>query len=353
MRISNYIICLALAGGMMTATVSCKKNGGSPATYNTDKTVLTAVIDSLTKVYNNSVEGTKPGTYAVGAREALDSALLLAKQVSSSTAFTQQQVNNAINSLRQAGVGFSNHLLQQVSAANLVAYWTFSGNAKDSSGNGHHGVPGTGWTGNSAATAVDGGTLPVLVADRFARPGMAYYFNNGATIDVPYSAALNPQSFTICLWVKRDGTNANNYMVSLNRWNGYKFQLQSGNLPFLTVQTSTGYHDVDDGGTPIDSANVWRHVAVTFTPGTEKFYIQGKLVRTVIVTGTPVPVPSTIDLTIGNELSKAAYNLTNNNDPGYFWGGDYFMGALDDIRFYNTALTDAQILSIYTDESSL
>jgi hypothetical protein len=29
------------------------------------------------------------------------------------------------------------------------------------------------------------------------------------------------------------------------------------------------------------------------------------------------------------------------------------MGALDEVRFYNTVLTDAEILSIYTDESSL
>ncbi|HLZ86053.1 MAG TPA: hypothetical protein VKQ52_02380, partial [Puia sp.] len=196
MRISNYILYLAFAGGLLAATASCKKNSGSPATYTTDKTVLNAVIDSLTNVFNHSVEGTKPGTYSVGAREALDSAIGLAREVSSSNAFTQQQVNNAVNSLRNAGVDFSNHLLQQVSAANLVAYWTFSGNAKDSSGNGHNGTLQTGWTGSSATTAVDGGTLPVLVADRFDRAGMAYYFNNGATIDVPYSGALNPQSFT-------------------------------------------------------------------------------------------------------------------------------------------------------------
>jgi hypothetical protein len=107
---------------------------------------------------------------------------------------------------------------------------------------------------------------------------MAYYFNNGATVKVPYNSTFNAQTFTILLWLKRDGTNANNYMFSLDRWNGYKFQLQSGNLPFLTVNTSTGDHDQDDGGTAIDSAGVWRHVAVSFTPGTEKFYIQGKLV---------------------------------------------------------------------------
>jgi hypothetical protein len=110
---------------------------------------------------------------------------------------------------------------------------------------------------------------------------------------------------------------------------------------------------VDDGGTAVDGPNKWVHVAVTFTPGTEKFYINGKLIRTADVTGTPVPVPSNIDLTIGNELPKTAYNLTDTNDPNYFWGADFFIGALDDIRFYNTALSDAQVLSIYTDESTL
>jgi hypothetical protein len=346
------ILFLIIAGGLLLAAVSCKKSS-SPATYNTNKAALNAAIDSLTSVYNNSVEGTKPGTYAVGARAALDSVILLAKEVSASNQYTQQEVNNALNSLLHAGQQFSNQLLQQVSAANLVGYWTFTGNAKDSSGNGHDGILQTGWVGSSAATAVDGATLPVLVADRFGRANNAYYFNNGATVDVPHSPDLNPQSFTILLWVKRDGTNANNYMVSFNRWNGFKFQLQSGNLPFLTVQTSTGYHDVDDGGVAVSGPSVWVHVAVTFTPGTENFYINGKLIRTVAVTGTPMPVPSTVDLAIGNELPKAAYNLTNSNDPNYFYGGDFFMGALDDIRFYNTALTDAQVLSIYTDESSL
>jgi len=346
MRIFIYLVFAGAALG-----VSCKKSS-SPATYVTDKTALRSVIDSLTNVYNHSVEGTKPGTYAVGSRKALDSVIQLATEVAGSNAYTQQEVNNAVNNLRLAGVAFSNQLLQQVSAANLVAYWTFTGDARDSSGNGHDGKLATGWTGSNANAVVDGGTLPVLVADRFGRAGMAYYFNNAATIVVPYSGALNPQSFTICLWVKRDGTNANNYMVSFNRWNGFKFQLQSGNLPFLTVQTNTGYHDVDDGGIPVDQPGVWRHVAVSFTPGTEKFYVQGQLVRTVAVTGNPIPVPSSIDFSIGNELPKNAYNLSNSNDPNYFWGADYFIGALDDIRFYNTALTDAQVLSIYTDESS-
>jgi len=212
------ILYIFLAVGLLLG--ACKKSS-SPATYNTDKTSLKAAIDSLTAVYNKAIEGSKPGDYAVGAKEALDTAIMLATSVAGSNAYTQQEVNNAYNNLLRAGQVFAAQLLQQVSAANLVAYWTFSGNAADSSGNGHNGTLTTGWVGTSAATAVDGGTLPVLVADRFGRPNMAYDFNNGATIDVPFSSAFNAQNFTICLWLKRHTTNSNNYMFSLDRWNGY------------------------------------------------------------------------------------------------------------------------------------
>ncbi len=349
-KTSKYISCLIAFALLLGAIAACKKNS-SPASYNTNKAALTAAIDSLTTVYNSTVDGTKPGDYAVGARAALDSVINLATEVSNSTAYTQQEINNALNNLLAAGVTFSTQLIQQVSAVNLMGYWEFNGNTADSSGNGNNGVLQTGWVGTSAATAVDGGTLPVLVADRFGRPNMAYYFNNGATVKVLYNANLNPQTFTILLWCKADGTNANNYMFSLDRWLGYKFQLQGSNLPFLTVNTSTGDHDQDDGG-PAVTAGIWTHVAVSFTPGTEKFYIQGKLVATETVTGTPLTVASTINLSIGNEMPKENYNLTNSADPNYFYGGDYFMGALDEVRFYNTVLTDAQVLSIYTDEST-
>jgi hypothetical protein len=142
-------------------------------------------------------------------------------------------------------------------------------------------------------------------------------------------------------------------MFSLDRWNGYKFQLQSNNFPFLTVNTSTGDHDQDDSPGTIDSADTWRHVAVSYTNGTMKFYIQGQLVKTATVTGVPLTLSSPVDLVIGNELPKAAYTFANTADPNYFWGGDYFIGSLDDIRFYNTVLTDAEVLSIFTDENSL
>lgn len=330
---------------------SCSKNNAPAPRGNAS--VLTIAIDSATTLYNNTVAGHQAGEYDSTQRVLLNNTIATANSVVSGS-FTQQQINNAVSNLNREVAAYKSSIVEDVSPVNLVAEWKFNGNAKDATGNGHDGILTTGYVGSSATTAVDGGVLPTLVPDRFGRANMAYHFTNGATVDVPWSSAFNPQSFTISLWLSRDGTNANNYLVSFDRWNGYKFQLQSGNLPFLTVQTTAGYHDQDDGGASVTNPNVWTHVAVSYTAGTEKFYINGILVKTATFpAGTLIPAPSSVDLTIGNELLEKDYVLTDNgSDPNHFWGGDYFIGSMSNIRFYNVALTDSQVHSIWSIESA-
>jgi len=98
------IVCLLLA---VTLAFACKKNDQPAPDYNSDKSELTRLADSLTNVYNNTVEGNKPGNYSVGARTNLKAALDLAAQVENGS-FTQEQVNNAYNKLVLAGQQFSN-----------------------------------------------------------------------------------------------------------------------------------------------------------------------------------------------------------------------------------------------------
>jgi len=326
---------------------SCKKSAAKPD-YNSDKSRLSAEIDSLTAVYNAAVEGKQAGDYVVGSKASLQTALTLAQGVKAGS-FTQQQVNNAAANLLRAGAQFSINLIQQISAANLVASWTFNGNANDVSGHGHDGVLKTGWVGPYGVAPTDGGTLPVLVADRYGVANMAYDFNNAAYVEVPYAAELRPASFTICAWIKPHTSSDGNYIFSLDRWNGYKFQLQGGNLPFLTVLTNTGYHDQDDGGVPV-VLDQWTQVVSSFTNGTMKFYVNGALIRTVNVTGDPVALTSPPPLAIGNELPKSYYNLTDPNSPNAYYGGNFFKGAIDDVHLYNKVLSDTEVKSLYTME---
>ncbi|HEX5155379.1 MAG TPA: LamG-like jellyroll fold domain-containing protein [Parafilimonas sp.] len=345
-----FLIIFSFFIAAVTLFPSCKKDNNNNNPPANDKSALNTLIDSVNTILNTTVEGNKPGQYSTGSKAALDSTLQLAESVSANDTYTQQEVNNATANLQRAVTVFNSHLIREVSVANLIAFWKFNGNANDSSGNGHNGALKTGWTGPGNAP-VDGGTLPILIADRFGRANMAYDFNNGATVEVPYDAALNPQSFTISLWLKRHGTNCNNYFFSLNRWNGYKFQLQCNNFLFLTFHGDNGYHDVDSNPADVPD-ETWTHVAASYTNGTMKFYVNGELKRSVAVTGVPLTLSEPVNLAIGNELPKDEYTINSSDDYTYY-GGDYFIGSLDDVRFYNVALTDAEVLSIYTIEESL
>ncbi|MDQ6764213.1 MAG: hypothetical protein M3015_16520, partial [Bacteroidota bacterium] len=160
---------------------SCKKDNNS-VDYNSDKAQLTKTIDSLTQIYSAAVEGNKPGNYATGSKASLKAVLDAAAPVTSGQ-YTQQDVNNTVANILRAAQSFNSKVIQEVSVENLVAQWKFNGDASDSTGHGHNGILKSGLVG--PAPGMDGGALPLAVADRFGRPGMAYDFNNGGYIEVP------------------------------------------------------------------------------------------------------------------------------------------------------------------------
>jgi len=348
-----YLFMAAGLCGALTLASSCSKDDATAPVGPVDKARLTALIDSVATGYSAAVEGTKPGNYAPGAKANLKTALDLSTVTKNDASYNQAAVNATVANLRRAVAAFKSALVQEVSAVNLMAQWKFSGNANDATTNGNDGVLRTGPTGPGTAPG-DGGTLPVLVADRFGQAGQAYEFANGAYIEVPYKATLNPQAITISLWCKRFDSNPDNYLLSLNRWTGYKFQLQGAGKPFLTMSTTSTIADKDaDAG--IVPVNVWTHVAVSYTDGSTKFYVNGALVKTYTdVKGPLKTVPQPVPLSIGQQLPKSIYNSapTAGQAAGYFayYGPAFFKGQLDDIRLYNRALTDAEVQSIYTIE---
>jgi Concanavalin A-like lectin/glucanases superfamily len=346
-KMKNSIAAIMILFVAVTLVQSCKKSSDK-VDLNSDKSKLALQVDSLTAVYNAAVEGKQAGDYSPGSKAALQTALNLATAVKNGS-FTQQQVNNASANLIRAGAQFSVNLIQQISVANLVASWTFTGNANDVSGNGNNGTLKTGWVGPYGVAPVDGATLPVLTTDRYGAANSAYDFNNGAYIEVPYQASLRPSSFTVCAWIKPHTSSNGNYIFSLDRWNGFKFQLQGGNLPFLTVMTTTGDHDQDDGG-PSVTLDQWTQVVASFTNGTEKFYINGALVKTANITGDPTTLVNPPPIAIGNELPKLAYTLADPNGPNAYYGGNFFIGSIDDVHLYNKVLSDNEVKSLYTME---
>lgn len=340
---------------------SCSKKDSTPPPPPADKTALQASVTLAQGLNDNTLEGTKPGQYEAGSKAALTTALTLSKAVLADANATQATINNTTAQLNAAIDAYKTHFITEIAAANLIGFWKMNGNANDSSGNNNNGVV-------TAGHAYYGAGTPTLTSDRFGRANMAYHFDKGGNIDVPYKASLNPAQMTISLWAKWSSAgrtvNSDTYtFVAMNRWNGYKFQLQSGHLPFYTVKVSKGtavgdttIYDRDDAGVAI-AENTWRHIVVTFTSGVMSFYIDGDLVKTWDAT-SPNPVPgnaltlaSPIDFIIGQDLPTSVYT-TVDGDYQVAWGG-FFTGDMDDVMFYNIALDGPQVRSIFVNQNTL
>jgi hypothetical protein len=367
----KYLTHAIVLGLSLTFLIfSCKKSSSFTPPVTTD---LQTSIDSAKWYLANTHEGTQPGEYAKGSQATLQAALTSAEAVlaAASTTATQSEVTAATANLNAAIATYESGKVTVIAEGALVAYWKFNGNTNDSSGNGHNGTleacpPTVGGVGLIETAGVTLGGLPNLTNDRFGNANSAYHFSNGGNIDVPYSPAFNPAAISISLWCRQDTAGridgvTSCYMISLSRWNGWKFQTQP-TRPFFTYQldttaVGTTYFNQDAGvamsiGTTV-GAGPWNHLVVTYDGnGTESFYINGVLTKTWTtpnVRGAMIPISPTYDLAIGTDLTNNAYSYTS-TAPNYIAYGGYWTGDLDDIMIYNVALTASQITQIYNQQ---
>ena len=332
---------------------SCKKSSTPAAPPIT--TTLSAAIDSAKWYMANTHEGTQPGDYTKGTQASLQSALTSGQTVLANTSSTQVQITAAAANLNAAIQTYKGGIITPIAASSLMAYWKFNGNANDSSGNGHNGTLEAGPAGLAAVP----GPVPNLTADRFGNANSAYHFSGGGNIDVPYNPALNPKAITVSVWERQDTAGrtdlkANCYMISLSRWNGWKFQMQP-TRPFFTVNTDSADIDRDAAldikiGTTL-GAGPWHHLVATYDgDSTEVFYVDGTPVKTwTNLRGAMKTINPTYDLAIGSDLTNAAYSPTL-TAPNYIGYGGYWTGDLDDIMIYNVALTSTQVTEIYNQQ---
>jgi hypothetical protein len=338
---------------------ACNNDDDEPAVQ-LNTTSLRARLDSANTLYNNSREGTAIGSYETGSRATYKTAIDAANAVLTNTASTQTQINNAYVNLGQATTTFQGKVVAEIAPDKLVLFLKLDGNTTDASGKGLNGSAVVGAAGVGSATNTGGGSLS-LTTDHLGQANRAYFFDRGAHIEIPYNNALNPaKEITIAMWVRPTVVRASNYLVSLNRWNGYKLQLQEANKVFMTVKAAGSppkYIDKDNESPTLD-LNKWYHVAVSYKSGEMVFYIDGTPVKTwTDVTGDPIGVKSNIGLSIGQDLPNALYNNNEKDDAdgnnfNAPWGG-FFTGSMDEIRIYNAVLTGTQVRSIYNAEKSL
>jgi prefoldin subunit 5 len=210
----------------------------------------------------------------------------------------------------------------------LVAYFPFTGNANDSSGNGNNGI-------------VNGATL---TSDRFGNSNSAYSFNGQSN----YITTLNSpsisitSSITMVAWVYDYGAS-NNYHTILNKrvndnWSyglDYSFNYGPGGSPTEVNKVFSGrrannstYLDGYRYSNSTISFNQWQCIVVTIQNNKVSFYING--------------------VDAGTNIYGNTYNISMVDQPvgltiGSANPGEWMNGKIDDIRIYNRALSQTEI----------
>jgi hypothetical protein len=110
-----------------------------------------------------------------------------------------------------------------LACGNLLAQYTFAGNALDSSGNGYHGV-------NSLAT---------LTNDRFGNVNSAYYFNGYSSKVTTFSFNfLATHAFTVTCWIKLSQTGSWQTIFGNCIDEDSNFECAGGNYDSLSLRVS-------------------------------------------------------------------------------------------------------------------
>jgi hypothetical protein len=194
----------------------------------------------------------------------------------------------------------------------LAYYFPFDGNAVDHSGNGHDGM-------------VHGA---ILVADRHGSPQSAYSFDGTDFIEaVGDSLPIGDSDRTLTMWMNPSVDNALSGIVYWGQQNC------TGNMWGLGYVTSLSFWGgCDDYATGVAlPTKTWSFVALRFTgPNHLHFRVNGQTVDKDL-SANPSTMASALWIGAQTSTDQSA-DIT-----------DYYFGALDSIRIYDRALTDAEL----------
>jgi len=209
----------------------------------------------------------------------------------------------------------------------LVAYYPFNGNANDSSGNGNNGI-------------VQGATL---TTDRNNKANSAYNFNGSSSyIDIPNSFFNNGRNeYSVSIWVNptsdipSSGPGQTILNTNPHRGLGLGYSYNGSKKLYFFNQidpTSNGNWDIaDDKFNYVIVLNNWINITIIKRGVTFTYYVNGNIDKS-----TPLiqnPSSTLVSMRIGAITCCTP---------------EYFNGKIDDIRFYNRALSDSEITYLAT-----
>ena len=205
----------------------------------------------------------------------------------------------------------------------LVAYYPFNGNAND-------------------AIATNDGIVygPTLVPDRYGIPNSAYTFNGSGDNIQTISSLPDMVSASVSCWInvprldsatdgyvfmEGDTSGGHDFIMAVNSYTHIDFKAKNNTYVRANLSGLT---------------NTWIHVvsvADNTTSNVMKLWIDGRLMDT---------SPS-----FGN--ANSGFHSVLYIGCLAVSGGYYFKGIIDDMRFYDRALSDFEVVQLYAHESAL
>ncbi|GAB5402826.1 MAG: hypothetical protein Aurels2KO_10570 [Aureliella sp.] len=212
----------------------------------------------------------------------------------------------------------------QPATADLIAHWTGDGTAVDATGNGHDGS----LFGNTTYA-------PGKIGQAFSFDGADDY------VRISTTAALEPSVFSVAAWVNVASTGALVTIAESSHGNpgasGWALQIDTLGRPRFAVGSTTTVFPEAVGTSNIFDGN-FHHLAGVFDGTDLKMYVDGAEEATLAFSGT-------VDHS-GRDLRIGAW-WGNGGAPSR-----EVNGLVDEVRFYNNALSAGQVSALAVPEPS-
>ena len=210
----------------------------------------------------------------------------------------------------------------------LVAWYPFSGNFQDESGNEHHATP-----------VAD----VVLTDDRFGQPSAAFYVDGDSDhVQTPliFNSSLDR---TISVWFKLDDptrstqtiVNTNPHQIESHGWNVYF--LPDSLDAFAYCLGSNGWNIVCGDTTEYylgdEDMTTWKHWVSVKNGNTWRWYLNGELRG-----------ETSFNTNTSSQLCSLWFGAISG---GNFPPNEELLGSMDDIGIWNKPLSESEVLALY------
>lgn len=194
---------------------------------------------------------------------------------------------------------------------------------------------GSGNNGSCAATGCPTAGVAGKVGGALSFDGIA------DMVTIPHNSGLNAFPLTVAVWFKTNSMSGvvglvNKYVAS--SYNGYNVFLNNGNVCAWYDRDFSNFV-YDNTGCTFNVAgfndNTWHQVVYVVDSSGGSLYLDGlQRGATLPWTGVAGAATTLQDVQLGHY-------------PGAFGGAEYFSGAMDQVRIYNTALTASDVTALY------